>query len=256
VNTNGIGGNGDALDAVISDDGEWVAFTSWASDLAPGDAHRGLLPGEGDRDVFLHEVGTSVTRLISRSYRHGGSADGPSDSPRISDDGRLVVFSSLASDLVPNDFNACRDVFVYDRQTGLITLISVNIGGYLTGNQRSLQPAISADGSIAVFTSWASDLIDSDANGTSDLMWAPTSGAGLPSSLVAGVEPIFGSGGVRIFWIATPGQVYGVQYRNELLAGDWLELPGPVLSEGDRAAMVDPAPAVSGYRYYRVVLKD
>jgi hypothetical protein len=133
--------------------------------------------------------------------------------------------------------------------------MSVSSRGSYPGNEDSYQPAISADGRIAVFTSWASDLIDSDANGTSDVMWAPTTGAGLPTSLVAGIEAILGSG-VRIFWIATPGQVYGVQYRDELLAGDWTELSGPVVSEGDRAAMVDPAPAASGYRYYRVLLKD
>jgi Tol biopolymer transport system component len=255
VNTNGVGGNGDALESVISEDGEWLAFTSWASDLAPGDVNRGILPGEEDRDVFLHELGTGITRLISRSYRHGGSADGPSDSPEISADGRFVVFCSLASDLVPNDLNSSKDVFVYDRQTGLITLISVSSDGFFTGNQGSYQPAISADGRVAVFTSWASDLIESDENATSDVMWAPTAGVGHPSSLVAGIETILGSG-VRIVWIATPGQLYGVQYRNELLATDWMELPGPVLSEGDRAVMVDPTPAVSGYRYYRVVLKD
>ena len=255
VNTNGVGGNGDALEAVISEDGEWVAFTSWASDLTPGDANRGILPGEEDRDVFLHELGTGITRLISRSYRHGGSADGPSETPGISADGRFVVFCSLASDLVPNDLNSSKDVFVYDRQTGLITLISVSSDGFFTGNQGSYQPAISADGRVAVFTSWASDLIESDENATSDVMWAPTAGAGHPSSLVAGIETILSSG-VRIVWIATPGQLYGVQYRNELLATDWMELPGPVLSEGDRAVMVDPAPAVSGYRYYRVVLKE
>jgi Tol biopolymer transport system component len=254
VNTNGVSGNGDALEAVISEDGEWVAFTSWASDLAPGDANRGILPGAVDRDVFLHELWTGITRLISRSCRQEGSANGPSDSPAISADGRFVTFRSLASDLVPNDSNTSTDVFVFDRHTGLTTLLSVSSGGFHPGNAGSYQPAISADGRIVAFTSWASDLIDADYNATSDVWWTRTTGTGGPTSLVVEIEPILGSG-VRISWSATPDQLYGVQYRNELLASDWMELPGPVHSEGDRAVMVDPAPTVSGYRYYRVVLK-
>jgi len=156
---------------------------------------------------------------------------------------------------VPNDSNSSTDVFVFDRHTGLTTLRSVSSGGFHPGNEGSYQPAVSADGRVVAFTSWASDLIDADYNATSDVWWTQTTGTGGPTSLVVEIEPILGSG-VRIVWIATPGQIYGVEYRNDLVATDWMELPGPVLSEGDRAVMVDPAPAVSGYRYYRVVLTE
>lgn len=44
--------------------------------------------------------------------------------------GRYVVFSSSASDLVPNDTNGQRDVFVRDRAAGRTTLASVGPDGF------------------------------------------------------------------------------------------------------------------------------
>ena len=255
MTADGVGGNGDALEAVISDDGYWVAFTSCAGDLASDDANRGDVPGTGDRDVFLHRLGTGLTRLISRSCRHGGSANGPSDSPAISADGRYVTYRSMASDLVPNDFNSSPDVFVYDRQTDLTTLITVSAMGPVAADERSHQPALSADGRVLLFNSWASDLIDGDYNETSDVFWAWTDQTGRLSSLIADIEAIHDHG-VRIFWSASPGQHYGVRYIDALTASEWIDLPGPVLIEGGRGMMEDLEPAATGHRYYRVILKE
>jgi Tol biopolymer transport system component len=94
----------------ISAHGRFVTFASTASNLAGADTNRGS-------DVFVRDTVAHTTRLVSVSVG-GGSGNGESRLPAISADGRSVVFSSVASDLVPRDTNNKRDVFVRDLPTG------------------------------------------------------------------------------------------------------------------------------------------
>jgi Tol biopolymer transport system component len=94
----------------ISAHGRFVVFASTASNLAGGDTNRGS-------DVFVRDTAAHTTRLVSVSVG-GGSGNGESRLPGISADASSVVFSSVASDLVPRDTNHKRDVFVRDRPTG------------------------------------------------------------------------------------------------------------------------------------------
>ncbi|MCC6234231.1 MAG: PD40 domain-containing protein, partial [Verrucomicrobiales bacterium] len=97
------------------------------------------------------------------------TGNGESDSPRLSRDGRFVVFASSASDLVTNDLNGVRrDVFVRELATGQTTLISVTPEGR-SGNGDSFAPDLSADGRFVVFASRASDLVAGDGNGLADV---------------------------------------------------------------------------------------
>jgi len=86
----------------------------------------------------------------------------------ISADGRYVAFHSDASDLVPNDWNEKRDVFVHDRQTGQTKRVSVSSDA-LPGNGNSLYPSLSADGRYVAFVSRAGNLVDNDTNDTVDI---------------------------------------------------------------------------------------
>lgn len=86
----------------------------------------------------------------------------------VSADGRYVVFSSYATDLVANDNNGQRDVFVRDTKTGRTTLVSVGVGG-VQGNHESRQGSISADGRFVAFNSDASNLLAGDTNNSSDV---------------------------------------------------------------------------------------
>ena len=97
--------------------------------------------------------------VIDGGTGDSGSATGASTSA----DGRFVVFSSFASDLVPVDNNGLEDVFLFDRQTGSVTLISRSASGQ-AGNGPSRGPVISADGVTIAFESSATNLFD-DANG-------------------------------------------------------------------------------------------
>ncbi|MFN0241713.1 MAG: TolB family protein [Planctomycetota bacterium] len=85
-----------------------------------------------------------------------------------SSDGRLVVFSSLASNLVTGDTNAATDAFVRDFVNGVTTRVSVDSSG-VQGNGTSNHAAISADGRFVAFVSSASNLVPGDTNGAADL---------------------------------------------------------------------------------------
>src|SRR4030095_13944810 len=87
----------------------------------------------------------------------------------VTPDGRFVAFASDANDLVPNDSNALRDVFVRDLQAGTTTLVSVNNAGTDGGNGDSTPPAISGDGRFVAFESDANDLGPNDTNGFRDI---------------------------------------------------------------------------------------
>ncbi len=108
-----------------------------------------------------------LTERVSISTS-GSQANNSSSNPAISADSRYVVFDSLASNLVPNDTNSQRDVFVRDRQTGTTTRVSVSSAG-VQGNGWSFSPAISGDGRYIAFASGASNLVTGDTNARDDI---------------------------------------------------------------------------------------
>ncbi|HEY8617024.1 type I secretion C-terminal target domain-containing protein [Phenylobacterium sp.] len=144
TSTNATGGvpNGASIRARISDDGRYVTFVSSASDLVGGDTN-------GVRDVFRKDLATGELARVSMGPG-GAEANGASEWTDISADGRYVVFSSAASNLVAGDSNGRADVFVKDLQTGQLTLASRDGGGF----QFSVdmwQPSISGDGRFVSF---------------------------------------------------------------------------------------------------------
>jgi Tol biopolymer transport system component len=145
--------------ASISADGRFVAFSSEADDLVPGDTN-------GVDDVFVRDLATGA--IVRASVDAGGlEADGDSYEPVLSADGRYVAFSSEASNLAAGDANQVSDVFLKDTLTGATILVSANAGGS-SGNGYSASPSLSADGRIVAFVSLASDLAAGDLNGFED----------------------------------------------------------------------------------------
>ena len=144
---------------VLSADGRFVVFWSFASDLVATDTN-------GESDVFVRDLQTGTTTLVSvnRTGTDSGN-DFSSFNPVISADGRFVAFTSFASDLVATDSNGVNDVFVRDLQTGTTTLASVNRAGTDSGHNGSFDPVISADGRFVAFLSRATDLVATDTNG-------------------------------------------------------------------------------------------
>lgn len=142
----------------LSFDGALVAFTSTATNLDGG---------SGEANIFIRDRSFGVTSRISRAAG-GGAANGGSQWPVMSRNGRYVVFHSDASNLVAGDSNATRDVFVHDRQTGVTELVSVGAGGVL-GNGASSAGAVSDDGRFVAFYSAASNLVTGDTNNALDV---------------------------------------------------------------------------------------
>jgi len=160
VASDGTEGNGLSERPSLSAKGRFVAFASEASNLVDGDTN-------GYRDIFVRDRLLGLTTRVSVSSQ-GTQSNGPSDSPAISGDGRLVVFYSEASNLVDGDTNGVADVFVHDRQTGTTTRVSVDSLGQ-QANAASDMPAISADGRYVAFSSLADNLVSGDTNVTRDI---------------------------------------------------------------------------------------
>ena len=157
-------GNGESFGIQITPDGQFVAFSSRASDLVTNDNN------ERD-DVFARDLQASTTTLVSINAAgiESGNDRSGATGPQITPDGRFVTFHSRASDLVANDNNERDDVFVRDLQAGTTTLVSVNTAGTDSGNGTSLNPRITPDGRFVTFTSRASDLVANDNNGNHDV---------------------------------------------------------------------------------------
>jgi Tol biopolymer transport system component len=151
VSSAGGQGNGASGWASISGDGRYVAFQSDATNLVPGDSN-------GATDIFVHDMVTGKTTRVSVSSA-GALANRASFAPAISADGSAVAFSSNATNLVPGGTSKfSSEVYVHSLVTGKTTLVSVSSSG-VPGNQFSAGPAISGDGTIVAFTSFASNLV-------------------------------------------------------------------------------------------------
>jgi hypothetical protein len=160
VDSNGREGNRESYFPSISDDGRFVAFGSYASNLVPGDKNR-------QSDVFVRDRANDTTERVSvDSSGVEGNLD--SGAGAISSDGRYVVFTSLASNLVANDTNGT-DVFVHDRSIGITERVSVDSSGNQQDGVAINSPAISADGNVVVFASYADDLVQFDTNAALDV---------------------------------------------------------------------------------------
>lgn len=146
----------------ISADGRFVAFDNTATNLVPnnGDTNGGV-------DVFVHDRQTGTTTRVSVASG-GGEANGNSDGPSISGDGRYVAFDSNAANLVTGDSNGNWDIFVHDRKmTSTIRVSVTSSGGEASGF--TVRPQISADGRFVLFETDADYASGADTNGLYDV---------------------------------------------------------------------------------------
>ena len=141
----------------ISSDGRFVAFVSYASNLVAGDTNK-------SPDVFVRDRTRGTTDRISVSTR-GREANDGSYWPKLSANGRLIAYTSSASNLVPSDTNKANDVFVHDRVTRKTVRVDVSTTGAPTErNRQTYLAAISSTGRFVVFQSEASNLVAGDTN--------------------------------------------------------------------------------------------
>ena len=120
-------------------------------------------------NVYLYDFQTGTSLLISQNPNTLQPANGASDSPDISPDGRFIAYRSAATDLVAGNTNGIPQLIVYDRLAGSNILLSTAATGAASGDNRSLTPVFSGDGRTLVFASWASNLATDDFNHFSDV---------------------------------------------------------------------------------------
>ncbi|MGY3205601.1 hypothetical protein [Streptomyces sp. TE5632] len=120
-----------------------VLLTTAGAPAAPPDAQHGK-PGKKPR--------------APHTLRLTQGADGASEGPSLSADGRYAVFTSSASNLVPGDTNGAPDVFLRDLRTGRTQRVSTDAAGGQS-ELGATAGAISASGRYAVFVSASADLI-------------------------------------------------------------------------------------------------
>jgi Tol biopolymer transport system component len=164
VDSSGVQGNGNSsyiAPPSISGDGRYVAFGSDATNLVPGDSN-------GDKDVFVHDLLTGQTTRVSLGIG-GVQANGGSSLPTLSTDGRYVVYSSCATNLVASDTNAFCDAFVRDLWTGATTLVSVDTAGVQANQHTYPFFSISSDGRYVAFSTEATNLVPGDTNALADV---------------------------------------------------------------------------------------
>lgn len=170
VGVNASGGPITALSGwpSISADGRYVAFSSYAPNLVPGDTNLAA-------DAFVRDV--KKARTIRVSVASGGRQVGTYagvHAPTIAAGGRHVAFWSSESGFVPDDTNETTDVFVHDIRTKKTVRASVAHDGSecleaCWGSHHLAGTPISGDGSVVAFQSTGGNLVPDDTNQTSDI---------------------------------------------------------------------------------------
>ncbi|MCR9243481.1 MAG: serine/threonine-protein kinase [bacterium] len=103
--------------------------------------------------IYVHELATGRTRSVP-PRPNGAPADGPSERPSLSSDGRWLAFYSRANRLVPEDDNNDWDCFLYDLTNGALACVSLDSHGQPIGLGNAAaqgQPAVSRDGRLIAF---------------------------------------------------------------------------------------------------------
>jgi Tol biopolymer transport system component len=177
----------------MSANGRYIEFESASSNLVRGDTN-------GFGDVFVHDAVTHKTTRVNISS-NGAQANGETAAGAegirtwtVSNDGRYVVFDSVATNLVPNDNNNADDVFVRDTKLGTTTRVDVSTAGAeadrgTTGredpsaqvssvltqifvtpiNQTTTSYSATPDGRFVAFSSDSTNLVPGDTNETTDV---------------------------------------------------------------------------------------
>lgn len=144
-------GNYPAYDPYVSGDGRTVAFSTYSNLLAE--------PGhDSDSKLYFYDVQTSTLERLPIS--------GQKMRISLNYDGNYLAFSSFGK-LAPNDNNTSIDMYLYNRETGKIELISERTVQNLLVNV-SAKGEMSANGRIVTFQS-SFPLLPEDTNYNPDV---------------------------------------------------------------------------------------
>lgn len=161
--TTGLGGVASNLPSYnphISADGRFVSFSSTANNLVDGDTN-------GQTDLFIYDVQATTIERIQGTV-DGNQPNGSTVESFLSEDGRFVLYGSTSSNLTADDSDKIKDVFVYDRQSGINRLVSRSVSGQPL-SMLSNGGAVSRDGRYATFFTDSPNVVAGENNGYSDV---------------------------------------------------------------------------------------
>ncbi|MEM7707251.1 MAG: calcium-binding protein [Pseudomonadota bacterium] len=173
----GVEADGISDQPAFSRDARFLAFESNATNFVAADTN-------GRRDIFLADLaGDTIERV--NVLNDGTETDANSEHPAVSADGRFVAFESRASNLVPDVLNGSNSIYVKDRLTGEVSLISQSTSG-VSADGFCEWPSISPNGRLVVFDCPATTLVDLD-NGGSESVYLRDRATGVTSLVALGL---------------------------------------------------------------------
>lgn len=150
-----------AFDASVSNDGRYVSFQTFDDGVTLNDFN-------GREDIFVRDLVTGTTMDVSNIAVGGAQSDDGAYNAEISGNGQFVVFESMSTNLVNNDFNFMTDIFVRDLANGTTEKISGSFDGF-DADDMSFSGAISDDGRYVAYLSQANNITAGDNNGFVDV---------------------------------------------------------------------------------------
>ncbi|MBP6431126.1 MAG: PD40 domain-containing protein [Ferruginibacter sp.] len=156
--------NSESMSPTISGNGNTIAYCSNATDIVKNP--------EGGVNIYVQDILSSSTTLISRDYENGKAVGG--NVPSISDDGTKVAFCSFSYRLTQNDNNNLWDIFLWQKGVTNLKRISLTSAGGernqgAESSSRVVSPAISGDGNFIAYATTATNMVDEDNNGMQDV---------------------------------------------------------------------------------------
>lgn len=163
----GTEADGQCMEPTISADGNLIAFSSNASNLAPG------VDGTSTVNVFLRDMRSGAVTLISKNETTGKGGGG--SNPSISEDGSRIAFFNYAP-LTKEDKNTLWDIYVWDGSPKLKRISKTTSGGEKNqgdeSSSRVVAPSISGNGRYVAFATTATNMAPGDGNGLQDVFVA------------------------------------------------------------------------------------
>ena len=151
--------NAESYEPSVSSDGNFIAFTSTASNISDTEK------GTSNNNVFLRNMVLNTTIMISidPTSKKGGGGSNAS----IAYDGKRIAFYSQTSTLVSDDKNGLWDIFLWDQNNPHLKRISLTADGKERNQgeesvNRIVAPSISGNGRYIAFTTTASNMVPGD----------------------------------------------------------------------------------------------
>jgi Tol biopolymer transport system component len=161
-----MAGHGGAFSPVISNDGRYVAFISYSTNLVAGvQFFSGSV--HSPPSIFLRDRFEQRTRILSASPGGAYASNGACSQLAMNADGRYVAYVCAATNIVGGHTYsevggghdpAFTNLYVWDRAVGVNSIASRNAAGNATANSGVSYPSLSADGRYLAFLSGATNL--------------------------------------------------------------------------------------------------